>query len=196
MSQPQQWYPPPDGAPPPQPFGPRPLPPLPPGVTYASWWSRGAAFAVDVVALFALLAPAGAIGGGLAEALEDPETGTPPAWIFAVIAVLFVVALGVWLRMFCWQAGSLGQTWGKRVVGIHLVSERTLRPPGGWIGVARYGLRSAIGNATCGVYSLVTMLWPLWDERNQTLDDKMVNTVVVRFPDRRLPDQPPAPPRP
>jgi uncharacterized RDD family membrane protein YckC len=148
---------------------------------------RGVAFLVDVVALFVLLTPAGAIGGGLAAALEDPVTGTPPVWVFVVIAVLAVAGLGVWLWMFCWQAGSVGQTWGKRVVGIHLVSERTLQPPGGGIGVARYGLRTAIGNATCGAYSLVTMLWPLWDDRNQSLDDKMLGTVVVRFPDRRLP---------
>jgi uncharacterized RDD family membrane protein YckC len=202
MSQPQQWYPPADGTPPPQRFGPPPPPPpLPPGVTYASWWIRGAAFVVDVVALFAVLVPAGAIGGGLATAFEDPVTEAPPVWVFVVIVLLFVAGLGVWLWMFCWQAGSIGQTWGKRVVGIHLVSERTLRPPGGWIGVARYALRSAIGNATCGAYSVVTMLWPLWDERNQTLDDKMINTVVVRFPDGmlpdgRLPDRQPAPPVP
>jgi uncharacterized RDD family membrane protein YckC len=190
MSRPQPWPPPAYGTALPQGFGPPPLPPpLPPGVTYASWRSRGAAFLVDVVALVALLVPVGAIGGGLAGALADPVTGTPPAWVFVLIGVLLLAALGFWLRMFCWQAGSIGQTWGKRVAGIHLVSERTLQPPGGWIGVARYGLRSALGNATCGVYSLVTMLWPLWDERNQTLDDKIMETVVVRFPERRLPDR-------
>ena len=27
---------------------------------------------------------------------------------------------------------------------------------------------------------VLAYLWPLWDKRNQTLDDKMVNTIVVR----------------
>jgi uncharacterized RDD family membrane protein YckC len=187
MSKPQQWDPPAYGALPPQGFGP---PPLPPGVTYASWGLRAAAFLVDVLALFALLIPVGAIGGGLVEALSDPVTNEPPVWAIVLAVVLGLAVLGVWLRMYSWQAGSIGQSWGKRVVGIHLVAQRTLRPPGGWTGVGRYLLRSALGNASCGLYTLVTFLWPLWDERNQTLDDKIVNTVVIRFPDRRLPPAP------
>jgi uncharacterized RDD family membrane protein YckC len=29
---------------------------------------------------------------------------------------------------------------------------------------------------------LLAYLWPLWDERNQTIYDKFVNTIVVRLP--------------
>ncbi len=32
----------------------------------------------------------------------------------------------------------------------------------------------------CGLVQLVNVLFPLWDERNQALHDKICNTFVVR----------------
>jgi RDD family len=54
------------------------------------------------------------------------------------------------------------------------------QPPGGWTGVGRLFLRTLLGNVTGGIYTLLTYLWPLWDDKNQTLDDKMLSTLVVK----------------
>jgi uncharacterized RDD family membrane protein YckC len=66
------------------------------------------------------------------------------------------------------------------VVGIKLVKELTAQPPGGWTGVGRLLLRGFLGNITGGIYTVLTYLWPLWDEKNQTLDDKIFSTLVIK----------------
>jgi len=51
---------------------------------------------------------------------------------------------------------------------------------GGWIGLGRFLVRTLLGAITGGVYTILTYLWPLWDEKKQTLDDKIFGTLVVR----------------
>jgi uncharacterized RDD family membrane protein YckC len=53
-------------------------------------------------------------------------------------------------------------------------------PPGGGIGLGRYFVRQLLGGVSAGIYTLLTYLWPLWDERKQSLDDKIFSTLVVR----------------
>ena len=165
------------GYPPPPGYGP---PPLPPGVSYASWGSRALALVVDSLMLFVCAAP-GIVFTAVAASQAGPDED-PTVAEGVTIAVLLLAGVAVWFYNFCWTQGKRGQSWGKRVVGIHLVREFDLAPPGGGMGVARYVLRSALGNATCGIYSLLTALWPLWDDKNQTIDDKILHTLVVRRP--------------
>jgi uncharacterized RDD family membrane protein YckC len=112
----------------------------------------------------------------------DARVGLPGA-VDAVLFVLFVVLLvgGVVLPLVnqTWQQGKRGQSWGKRIMGIRLVREHDLQPPGGGLGVARCAIRVALVNATCGVYLPITALAPLWDQRNRTIDDRIVQTLVV-----------------
>jgi uncharacterized RDD family membrane protein YckC len=78
-----------------------------------------------------------------------------------------------------WRQGATGQSIGKGILRIRLVRMADGVPPGGGIGLGRYFIRTILGGVTSGVYTLVTLLWPLWDERRQTLDDKIVSTLVV-----------------
>jgi uncharacterized RDD family membrane protein YckC len=41
-------------------------------------------------------------------------------------------------------------------------------------------LFSVAGNLTFGLAPLLNLLWPLWDETNQALHDKVATTHVVR----------------
>jgi hypothetical protein len=100
-----------------------------------------------------------------------------------------LVALGVVLSLLAfgwqvwnqgWRPGSQGWSWGQQVVGIKLVREATLQPPGGWIGIGRALVRGVLGGITGNIYTVLTYLWPLWDEKNQTLDDKIWSTLVVK----------------
>lgn len=48
----------------------------------------------------------------------------------------------------------------------------------------------SIGRSTVSnVYSLVTYLWPVWDNRRQTIDDKIVHTLVVQYQPWKSPSQ-------
>ena len=169
----------------------------PPGVQYASWGARVGAHLLNQLLLLAAMIPAGVVllvGAIATQAPVRPSesgqlatagTSQLPMPVIALTVALFLAALGfgVWN---CWRAGSCGQSLGKQWVGIHLVNHTTLRPPGGWTSIAKATIRGVIGTF-CGLYPLATLLWPLWDERKQTLEDKMLNTLVVRFPGNRLP---------
>jgi uncharacterized RDD family membrane protein YckC len=70
-----------------------------------------------------------------------------------------------------------GQTLGKRATGIAV---RGI--DGVFLGVGPAMGRYAI-QIVFGIFylpSLLDYLWPLWDDRNQSLHDKVVNSVVVR----------------
>lgn len=168
---------------------------LPEGAEYASWASRAGAALLDAVVVTLLLIPI-LVVFGIVDAVSphpppDPD-GTEHASTAGTV-VLLVCLFGqvCFWAWNCWRAGSRGQSLGKRWVGIHLVGDRSGRPPGGWVGLGRAVLRGLISGATLGLYGVITALWPLRDVRRQTLDDKLVNTVVVRFPGNRLPDQAP-----
>jgi hypothetical protein len=38
----------------------------------------------------------------------------------------------------------------------------------------------ALVNFFCGVFSIIDGLWPLWDDRNQALHDKVAKSVGIR----------------
>jgi len=90
------------------------------------------------------------------------------AWFLIVIAL---VAYWIWNR--CILAGQ-GQSLGKRVVGVRLLSEETGQP----IGTLNAFLRD-ICHFVDSVICYVGYLFPLWDVKRQTLADKIMRTVVV-----------------
>jgi uncharacterized RDD family membrane protein YckC len=70
-------------------------------------------------------------------------------------------------------AGRTGQSLGKRVLKIRLISEVTDAP----IGPMNAFLRDLV-HILDGV-AYVGYLWPLWDDKRQTFADKIVRTIVV-----------------
>jgi uncharacterized RDD family membrane protein YckC len=113
-----------------------------------------------------------------------------------VIALLAVFALGlrhnvggriIWLLMAAayyavLNGSEMGQTFGKRLVGIQV---RDATGVGGSIGPGRAALRFAtVGLFRLvpffGLFTLLSGLWPLWDPRRQALHDKIAGSVVVR----------------
>jgi uncharacterized RDD family membrane protein YckC len=151
------------------------LMPLPEGIRYASWGSRFAAYLVDILSLTALLLVADVV-----YTVAGPGTGG----VFLGTAAWVAAALS-WLYQITWRQGVGGQSWGKQLLRIHLVSAVDHRPPGGGIGVGRWVVRSGLASVSAGIYTFVTALWPLSDECMRTLDDKMFGTLVVRLPRER-----------
>jgi len=106
-------------------------------------------------------------------------TGDPSAAGFVPMVIGFIVALAAlgWQIYNRWiTAGKTGQSLGKRVMKIALISEETGQPIGGLNAFLRDLVHILDGIAYVG------FLWPLWDEKKQTFSDKILKTAVIDLP--------------
>lgn len=83
------------------------------------------------------------------------------------------------------QQGTTGQSLGKRITKIKLVGESTGQP----IGAGMAFLRD-LAHFVDGIICYVGYLWPLWDDKSQTLSDKIIGTVVINADDAAPHGQP------
>ncbi|MGH3128666.1 MAG: RDD family protein [Gaiellaceae bacterium] len=140
------------------------------GAQLASWGRRAGGWFVDllvyVVAFVATFA--------LALTTED---ATGEVSTFAALLIFVVWFLGP--TLYAWlMVGAWGQTVGKMAVGITVVRSADARR----VSYLR-SLGRAVSTWLLGLLFfpiVLAYLWPLWDERNQTLYDKMAGTIVVR----------------
>jgi uncharacterized RDD family membrane protein YckC len=103
-----------------------------------------------------------------------PSTGV----VMMIVGILISLAALGWTLYNRWMvAGRTGQSWGKRVTRIALISEQTGHPIGPLNAFLRDLLHILDGVAYVGY------LWPLWDDKRQTFADMLMNTIVVLAPD-------------
>jgi uncharacterized RDD family membrane protein YckC len=129
---------------------------------YAGWLTRVGAYLVDGIPAWILIGIGRALAG-------NSGAGA------AIGAIFDLAGLG-WVIYNRWyQGGRTGQSLGKKVTSIRLLSESTGQP----IGVGMAFVRD-IAHLVDAVICYVGFLFPLWDSKRQTLADKIVHTVVVR----------------
>lgn len=169
-----------------------PQPPF--AMNYAVWVDRVIAAVIDtlivIVAviivniIFAIFA--GALGGlaGLAGASKSEGAATALGglgclgcigWMITPMIVYFVV--GLWNKV--WLVAKRGFSIGQGVAKL-----RVVLPDGNLVPVGTLILRLLVMVLFCVVpfLPLLDLLWPLWDEKRQTLHDKAVGTFVVKVP--------------
>ena len=129
---------------------------------YAGWGSRVGAYLVDYV----ITAPLGILGSVL---------GQSNGKLNALYYIFLLLNLGLVVYNRYIQQGKTGQTWGKRALGIRLVSEETGQPIGGLMCFVR-----DIAHILDALPCLIGYLWPLWDAKKQTFADKLLKTVVIK----------------
>ena len=134
---------------------------------FAGWWSRVAAYLIDVILVAILPVLIYVI------ALSDNDAGTYliSAMILVVGAIYYAVTMGR-------KGENNGQTIGMQVVNIRIVRE-TGEPMTAATAVLRETLVKGILMAICFIVTILNYLAPLWDDRNQAWHDKIVNTLVV-----------------
>jgi uncharacterized RDD family membrane protein YckC len=129
----------------------------PAGGSYATWWQRVQASLVDSVGPIL-------VAEIVYYAISKPLGG---------ILILAAVAWGLYQA---YLGGQTGQSMGKKMIGIRLISEKTGQPIGGGLGIGRYFVH-IIDSLPC---IPLGYLWPLWDAKKQTFADKILTTVVVQ----------------
>lgn len=179
--------PPPGNFPPPPPgygAGPNALGNLPPEA-YAQWFTRVCAFLIDVVPVGVIVGIAQVIvmltGDTTCVGVESGYGGTcvtaPSVMGLLLQGVLSLAAFAfqLWNRGF--KQGTTGQSLGKQVMKIKLVSEATGQPIGFGMSFVR-DLAHFVDSIIC----YVGYLFPLWDAKRQTIADKLISTVVLPAP--------------
>ena len=98
--------------------------------------------------------------------------------IFRISTALGLLLDLAFLAFLIWnlvQQGNTGQTIGKQQLGIKLVKEETGQVVGPGLSIGR-----AFLHIVDGLPCYIGYLFPLWDDKRQTLADKIVKTVVVK----------------
>jgi uncharacterized RDD family membrane protein YckC len=136
---------------------------------YASWGPRVAAWLIDALIAFVPLA--------IGYVVFFASIGSDDSPSAAGGLLLFLGWVG-WLAVIMWnlgyKQGTTGQSIGKGVLGIKVVDLSARTPIGFGKGVLR-ALLNYIFNSAC----FLNVLWPLWDQQNQTWTDKVIATYVV-----------------
>jgi uncharacterized RDD family membrane protein YckC len=151
------------------------------GVPLASWGLRLGGFLIDGVML-------AIVNRGLDAAfnhsnalrvhwtMTNTNAGTVHHYTFSVLALL--VSGLIYVLYGALMIGARGQTVGMMAVGVRAVRDTDDGP---------VGFSKAFGRALVQllmsytvVVGLLSDLWPLWDAKRQTFQDKAVGTVVIK----------------
>jgi uncharacterized RDD family membrane protein YckC len=125
------------------------------GAQLASWFRRVGGTLLDVVIF------------GIPLAVIDLIIGSQV--VSDILNFILTLVLG-------YLNGALGQTPGKRIVGIKVVRDADGALLGGGLGIVR-----SIVHIVDAIPCLLGYLWPLWDNKNQTFADKIMSTVVLKI---------------
>jgi uncharacterized RDD family membrane protein YckC len=97
---------------------------------------------------------------------------------FTIIGWIFIPSL-----VMARKGDKNGMTWGKQAVGIRVIRSDGKDYSFGDAFVREFLVKILLFSFIGGFFFLppwIDLLWPLWDERNQTLHDKMVDSYVVK----------------
>lgn len=146
------------------------------GVELAHWGLRVVAYLIDGIITGLPVGLAQVVyyttGENTAVVGGQLVTVASPAGMLAVV-IGSLVSLGLWI----WNRGvrqGRGQSIGKQIIGLRLISERTHAP----IGTGMALLRDVVHIVDSILY--LGFLWPLWDPKKQTFADKGMSTLSVR----------------
>ena len=137
----------------------------------AEWVQRFIAYLIDFgitigiyIAFIILTAIASAISDSL---------GT----IVGILGFLGYFGFTIWNSII--RQGQIGQTLGKTQQNLKLVRDDTGQPVGPGMAFVRLLVATLLSLVTCGIGGLLDVLWPLWDDQNKRLTDKILNFSVI-----------------
>jgi len=141
----------------------------PPG-QLAGWPIRVGASILD-----SLLVSIPAITGAILSLVIDGDQDELGPGGGLAIGAGFLVAFLVWVWNRIIQQGRTGQSFGKKVTGLKVVHAQTGQLIGMGPNLGRE-ICAQIFNELC----ILNVIWPLWDDKQQTWHDKVVGDIVIR----------------
>lgn len=107
--------------------------------------------------------------------IRCPEGALNGGALAAAIALILAAVLLVAV-LYVRSLGKTGQTWGRKIAGVKVVSKETGAP----IGIGRAFGRSLFASLISGNICFLGYLWMLWDKDRQTWHDKIVGSIVIK----------------
>ena len=152
------------------------------GAAYASVGKRILAHIIDgfivglgaipgLILMFVGIGLAASTAGPRGQISDDAGAGLVGI-VFLAYAVIFLGVIALWLYN-CYLLGRDGATIGKRLMKV-----KVLDPQGQPLGFGKAFLRELVKHALGSVSCSILLLWPLWDDQKQGLQDKIFNTHV------------------
>jgi uncharacterized RDD family membrane protein YckC len=157
-----------------------PAPALTPRMDYAPWATRALGYIIDSVLVGVVMGVLWAMLGALTAAVGSFGSHDMASGMCCVAIGLGAVSsllVGLYNRVYL--VSKRGASIGQGVVKVKVVDAN-----GGLLkqNTALIRLLAQIGMGLLPVLPLLDLLWPLWDERRQTLHDKAVGCYVINNP--------------
>lgn len=171
------------------PKAPPPSPAQQPEISLAPWWKRVLAWLIDYF-IFAipglvLAAPMMIRVWEYIQTNQPPPPGQPmdvEAMFGSSFLVLqgvgFLLSLGQIAYQIVLNGNPRGQTLGKMALGIQVRNAANMDT----LGYGRAAARWLVGYAlwlACLIPGIIDVLFPLWDDKRQTIHDKAAGSVVI-----------------
>ncbi len=136
------------------------------------WGERFVAAFIDWIIIWGPFVVIAGVSDEFSDPMDDPSG--------LVVLLAYGWALIAWVGNKMIMQGTSGQTVGKKLMKVKLVSEATGAPPGIAVCFGRHLVASILVVFTCYIYFLVDYLWPLGDDKEQRVTDKMFSLLVVK----------------
>jgi hypothetical protein len=170
---------------PPAPAGPGPALPQD---AYTPWFTRVLAYLIDYIPYAIILGIGWGLLLGTRETACVTDTSEYDLGEFCAtgastigqlsIALAGIVAFAYLVWNLGYRQGTTGSSIGKGIMKFKIVSEKTGQPIGFGMSVVRE-LLYLVAAGICGIIWLVAVLFPLWDQKRQTLVDKIISTIAL-----------------
>ncbi len=98
--------------------------------------------------------------------------------LLTTLLVLLALAVGIGNSLVL--QGLTGQSVGKRLMGTKIIQLKNDQPIGLGLMILRLVIPWGFSIFSCYIYWILDFLWPLWDDGNERITDKILKTAVVR----------------
>lgn len=153
-------------------------PPLQPGWNYAQWPDRVVGYLIDSLLVGAGMAVLYLIAGAFVAMIAGLGSDNFAGSMCCMMVVLFPLAtflVGLFNRVYL--VSKRGFSIGQGVMKLKVVDANGNLLS---MGTAFIRLLAQVGMAIVPFGSLLDLLWPLWDDKRQTLHDKAVGSFVLK----------------
>jgi uncharacterized RDD family membrane protein YckC len=163
-------------------YAPPPVAPPYPAMPVAQWPDRALGYIIDSLIVLVVMAGIYAVAGGLfaGTVASFGKHGNPEAFqgmCCMIMLVSFLASLLVGFINRAYLVSTRGYSVGQGVMKLKVVDANgnLLK-----LSTAFFRLLVQIGLGFVPLGSVLDLLWPLWDDRRQTLHDKVVGSFVIK----------------